>query len=117
MTMFDLLRREPDVRKFTAGEAVFTEGEPGDCMFAVVEGDVAIRKGERVLEHVHAGGVFGEMALIDKTPRSASAVAVTDCQVVAVAEKRFMYLVQQTPYFALEIMHVLADRLRRNTSS
>jgi CRP-like cAMP-binding protein len=117
MSIFEMLRREPDVRTFSAGEAIFTEGETGDCMFAVVEGEVTIRKGERVLEHVHAGGVFGEMALIDKTPRSASAVAVTDCQVVAIAEKRFTYLVQQTPYFALEIMHVLADRLRRNTAS
>ncbi len=66
---------------------------------------------------MRAGGVFGEMALIDKAPRSATAVAVTDSQVVAVGEKRFMYLIQQTPYFALEIMHVLADRLRRNTAS
>jgi CRP/FNR family transcriptional regulator, cyclic AMP receptor protein len=117
MAIFDLLRREPDVRNFRADETVFTEGDPGDCMFAVIEGEVAIRKNEIVLERVGAGGVFGEMSLIDQSPRSATAVATADCRVAAVGQKRFTFLVQQTPYFALEIMHVLAERLRRNTAS
>jgi CRP/FNR family cyclic AMP-dependent transcriptional regulator len=107
MPVFDLLRREPDVRTFRAGETVFAEGEPGDCMFAILEGEVAIQKNGSVLEQVKAGGVFGEMALIDQHPRSASAVAVSDCNVVAIGQKRFVYLVE----------HVLADRLRRNTAS
>jgi CRP-like cAMP-binding protein len=117
MAIFELLRREPDVREFAAGEIVFVDGEPGDCMFAVLEGEVAIKKEGRVLETVKPGGVFGEMALIDQEPRSASAVAATDCRVAALGQKRFLFLVQQTPYFALEIMHVLAERLRRNTAS
>lgn len=117
MAIFDLLRREPDVRTFRAGETVFHEGEAGDCMFAVLEGEVEIQKNGIVLERVGAGGVFGEMSLIDHSPRSASAVAGTDCSVAAVPQKRFTFLVQQTPYFALEIMHVLAERLRRNTAS
>ena len=57
------------------------------------------------------------MALIDHAPRSASAIASADSRLAAIGEKRFTYLVQQTPYFALEIMHVLADRLRKNTGS
>jgi CRP-like cAMP-binding protein len=117
MAIFDLLRREPDVRNFRAGETVFTEGDPGDCMFAVIEGEVAIQKNGMVLERVGVGGVFGEMSLIDHAPRSATAVAATDCRLASVAQKRFTFLVQQTPYFALEIMHVLAERLRRNTAS
>jgi CRP-like cAMP-binding protein len=117
MAVFELLRREPDLRTFRTGETVFTEGDAGDCMFAVIEGEVAIQKKGIVLERVGVGGVFGEMALIDHAPRSASAVAATDCSLAAVGQKRFTYLVQQTPYFALEIMHVLAERLRRNTSS
>jgi len=117
MAIFDLLRREPDVRTFQAGENVFHEGDAGDCMFAVLEGEIEIRKHGVVLERVGSGGIFGEMSLIDQSPRSASAVAATGCRVAAVGQKRFTYLVQQTPYFALEIMHVLAERLRRNTVS
>ncbi|MGA8806556.1 MAG: cyclic nucleotide-binding domain-containing protein [Thermoanaerobaculia bacterium] len=117
MAIFELLKREPDVRRFAAGETIFREGEAGSCMFAVLEGEVAIEKNGVVLERVGAGGVFGEMALIDHAPRSASAIAGSDSSVAAVGEKRFTFLVQQTPYFALEIMHVLAERLRRNTAS
>ena len=84
-------------------------------MFAVLEGEVDLRKGDHLLETVRSGGVFGEMALIDREPRSATAVARSECRVIAVSEKRFTLLVQQTPYFALQIMQVLAQRLRRNT--
>lgn len=117
MSVFELLRNEPDVRTFTAGEVIFAEGQAGDCMFAVLEGEIEIRKHDHVLETVGVGGVFGEMALIDQEPRSAFAVAKTDCRVAAVGQRRFTLLVQQTPFFALQIMHVLADRLRRNTAS
>jgi CRP/FNR family transcriptional regulator, cyclic AMP receptor protein len=117
MPVFDLLRHESDVRALTAGEVIFAEGQAGDFMFAVLDGEISIQKNGKVLETVRSGGVFGEMALIDEQPRSASAVAITDAHIVAIGRKRFVYMVQQTPYFALEIMHVLADRLRRNTSS
>ena len=70
-----------------------------------------------MLETVGPGSVFGELALIDQKPRSATAVVTRDCRLVAVGERRFTTLVQQTPYFALEIMHILANRLPRNTSS
>jgi len=117
MAIFELLRREPDIRSFKSGETIFSEGDAGDCMFAVLSGEVGIQKGARLLERVESGGVFGEMALVDQSLRSASACALTDCTVAALGQKRFTFLVQQTPYFALEIMHVLADRLRRNTIS
>lgn len=91
--------------------------EAGDSMFAALDGEVEIRKAGRVLETAGAGSVFGELELIDQEPRSAAAVVTRDCRVVAVGERRFTQLVQQTPYFALEIMHILADRLRRNTST
>lgn len=117
MPVFELLRNEPDVRAFAAGEVIFAEGQAGDCMFAVLDGQIEIRKQEKTLETVSPGGVFGEMALIDQEPRSASAVAKTDCRVAAIGQRRFTLLVQQTPYFALQIMHILADRLRKNTSS
>lgn len=113
MTEFDYFRNEKDVRSFRAGEVIFSEGEPGDCFFAVLEGEVEIQRHGHAIETVEVGGVFGEMALIDRSPRSASAVASRDTRVAAIGQGRFTFLVQQTPFFALHIMHVLADRLRR----
>jgi CRP/FNR family cyclic AMP-dependent transcriptional regulator len=84
-------------------------------MFIVKSGTVALVKGDRRLEVVEAGGMFGEMAVIDREPRSASAVADTDCDLVAIEKRRFWFLVQETPYFAQLVMRVMADRLRRQT--
>lgn len=113
MSTLDALRREPDLRSYPQGALIFKEGDPGDCLFAVVEGMVEIRLHGNAVEQVAAGGVFGEMALIDGQPRSASAIAVTDCQLAVIPEKRFLRLVEQTPRFALEIMRVVTERLRR----
>lgn len=117
MGTFEFLRREKDVRTYSAGDYVFREGEPGEALFAVVEGEVEIRLKDRVLETVGPGSVFGEMALIDRSPRSADAVATTDCTLAAVTQRRFTFLVQETPFFAVDIMRVLAERLRRYSAS
>ena len=75
--------------------------------------NVRIVSNGRELELLGPGGVFGEIALIDNGPRSADAVAATDCRVVPIDENWFKFLVQQTPFFSLQIMRVMADRLRR----
>lgn len=113
MPNFDIFSREPDIRAFRSGEAIFREGDPGDCMFVVVEGEVDIQVHGRVVDHLAAGSVFGEMALIDGLPRSGTALAATDCRLAAISEKRFLRLIEQTPRFALQIMGVITDRLRR----
>lgn len=105
--------RNSDVRSFRAGETIFRQGEPRTYMFVVNEGEAEIRIGDRIVEVVGPGGIFGEMAMIDGAPRTASAIARSDCKLVPIDEKRFQFLVQQTPYFAIEVMRVLADRLRR----
>jgi CRP/FNR family cyclic AMP-dependent transcriptional regulator len=68
--------------------------------------------GNRTLAELSANSIFGEMALIDDAPRSATAVAKTDVELVPVSEKQFLFLVSQTPYFALKVMRVLAKWLR-----
>jgi len=75
MQTFAILRHEPDIRLIRQGETIFKEGDPGDCMFAVVEGAVDIELRGTIVEHIPPGGVFGEMALIDGLPPSARAVA------------------------------------------
>lgn len=116
MVTIDLFRNDDDTRNFSAGEQIFREGEAGDFMYVVVEGEVDLFIHGRLVEHLGAGGVLGEMALIDQTPRSASAVASTNCRLVAIDERRFKFLVQQTPNFSLQLMRVIADRLRRMDS-
>ena len=64
-----------------------------------------------------ADSIFGEMALIDNEPRSATAVAITDVELVPISEKQFLFLVSQTPYFALKVMRILAQRLRATNMS
>ena len=117
MPSFAYFANERDIRAFKAGDVIFADGDFGEHMFAVLEGDVEIRSGDRVLEMVAVGGVFGELALIDQAPRSATAIAMRDCRLAAVSRERFIALVQRTPYFALDIMKILADRLRRATAS
>jgi CRP-like cAMP-binding protein len=78
----------------------------------IKSGRVRIQLGNRTLSELSANDIFGEMALIDDEPRSATALAVTDFELVAVSEKQFLFLVGQTPYFALKVMRVLAQRLR-----
>lgn len=99
-----------------AGTVIFEAGQPGDVMYVVIEGELDVVDGDRVLDTVGEGGIVGEMALIDKQPRSATAIARTDCRLAPVNERRFVFLVHQTPYFALEVMRVMADRLRRTNA-
>jgi len=99
-------------RSFRNGDTIFREGDMADCLYVIQQGDVEIRLGNRVLGTLNPGGIFGEMALIDGAPRSATAVAASDVIVVPVTEKQFLFMVSHTPYFALNVMRILADRLR-----
>jgi CRP-like cAMP-binding protein len=112
-----LFRNAREVLPVPAGEAIFRQGDAGDAMFVVLEGEVDIVAGGQPIETVGAGGVFGEMALIDGAPRSASTVARTACRLVRIDETRFRFLVQQTPFFALQVMRIMAERLRRTTAA
>jgi len=113
VTVIKLFQNTKDFRIFSAGETIFAQGEPGDVMYVVLEGEVDIKAEAEVLDHLSEGHIFGEMAIIDREPRSATAIAATDCRVAPVDQKRFTFMVQQNPYFAVEVMSVMADRLRR----
>jgi CRP/FNR family transcriptional regulator, cyclic AMP receptor protein len=100
------------VREYRAGEVIFREGDPATELFIVKSGTVEIHLGNRLLGTLPERSIFGEMALIDPGPRSATAVAATDATVVPVGEKQFLFLVGRTPHFALNVMRVLVQRLR-----
>jgi CRP/FNR family transcriptional regulator, cyclic AMP receptor protein len=100
-----------------AGGVIFREGEQADELFVIKSGYVCIQIGNRMVAELTADDIFGEMALIDSEPRSATAVAITDVELVPITENQFLFLVGQTPYFALKVMRTLAQRLRVTNKS
>jgi CRP/FNR family transcriptional regulator, cyclic AMP receptor protein len=112
MQRLNLFAPTSDFEYFPAGEVVFSEGDPGDVMYVVQEGEVDILLGGRVIETVRAGGVVGELAMIDNSPRSATVVARSNSRLVPIDEKRFAFLVQYTPNFANHVMQIMSERIR-----
>ena len=113
VTPINLFKHSKDVIELPAGGALFREGDSGDTMFVVLQGAVEVIHGDRVMETIEAGGIIGELALIDTVPRSASAIAATPSRLAQVGKREFMFLVQEHPTFALQVMSVMAERLRR----
>lgn len=99
-------------RSYKAGEKIFVTDDEGDCMYVVRSGTVEIRYYGAVLDRVGPGGMFGEIAIIDGATRSATAVAIEDCEVAPITREGFLTLVQRKPTFALDVMKALARRIR-----
>jgi CRP/FNR family cyclic AMP-dependent transcriptional regulator len=112
MATVNIFKNYQQFESFPAGHTIFQEGQPGDLMYVVKEGEVDIFIHGQHVETVGPGGVVGEMALIDHTARSATAIAKTDCQLVPLDENRFNIFVHQVPFFSIQVMRVMADRLR-----
>jgi len=112
-TTIELFRNTPDSSSFAAGQTIFKEGDPGDVMYVVQSGQVDVLIHDKIVYSIGPGGILGEMAVIDTQPRSATAVAQTACKLVPVTQKRFTFLVQQTPFFAIEVMRTVVERLRQ----
>ena len=109
-----LFSHEPNARVFHAAEIIFEAGSTGNLMYAVQSGEVDILIGGTVVETVGPEGFFGEMALLEDAPRSATAVARGETSLAVIDSFAFMRQVSRNPFFALEVMRVLAARLRRS---
>lgn len=112
MAILNLFKFVKDQISFPAGYVLFTENETGDNAYVIIEGEVDITFKGHILETISSGGLIGEMALIDHQTRSATATAKTDVKAVVIDRNRFLFMVQETPSFALEVMKIMADRLR-----
>lgn len=110
----EIFQKQPDPKKYVAGEVIFEEGRPGDRMFGIIEGSVDLVVDGKVVETIEHGDIFGEGALVQpQGTRASTAVAKTDCVLAELDMERFLFAVQNTPMFAVEIMHSLSTRLRR----
>lgn len=115
-SILNLFRYAENTHTFAAGETIFTEGSTGHEMYVVLEGSVEIRVGNKTLDVIGPGEVFGEMALIDYSARSATAIAKDDCTSASLDKRQFLRMVERTPTFSLNVMQILAGRLRRMDS-
>jgi len=92
---------------------IFRAGDKADTMYVIRSGATKIERAGHVVATLSQGSMFGEMALIDGSPRSATARAKTDCELAVIGQETFLYLVHETPFFAMAVMRTLVDRLRR----
>ena len=111
-----LLQRSGETEEYEAGSTIFSQGDPADRMYVVVSGTVSMIVDGKNVETLGPGGLFGEMAVIEREPRSGTAVAESDTTLVGIDKRRFWFLVQETPFFAEIVMKVMASRLRRETA-
>jgi CRP-like cAMP-binding protein len=97
---------------YQRGSVIMVAGQTASLMYVVVEGRVEISIRGAVIERVGSGGVFGEMALIDQSPRSANATAETDCTLLAINRNVFLNLVKTDPMFGIALLSATAERVR-----
>ena len=112
---------EKCINEYDASEVIFEEGSTGRELFVVLEGKVDIVKttgaGRTTIASLGKGEFFGEMAVIDGSARSATAVAaIAGTRVMRINHARFVYLVSQQPAFALMVMDALSKRLRASNA-
>ncbi len=108
------LDREP--AHHPLNKVIMKEGEAGIFMYIVVEGRVAVSIKDKVVERVGPGGVFGEMALVNQSPRAATATAETDCSLLTVNRNDFLALVKSRPEFGVALLKSVAERMRHLTA-
>jgi CRP-like cAMP-binding protein len=112
MNPADLFREDTDTVQLAPGDFLFHAGDKRDCRYVLLEGEMDILLGNYVVETAKEGALIGEMALIDDSPRAASAVAKSACRLAQIDQRVFDFVVQQHPAFARHVMKELAARLR-----
>lgn len=114
METIDIFKHATNAETIPAGQVVFAQGDPADVMYAVVEGLLEVEVNGRVVGSIGPGQVVGEMALVDRHagPRTATVRAVSESRVVPVDEDEFQRFVHRTPFFALQMLRIVSERLR-----
>lgn len=110
---FALAKAGNGIEFVPAGSTIFSAGEEGDCMYYLHRGAVDIIINDRCVGQLGVGNIFGEMSLIDGSVRSATARAHVDCEISSINSDTFLALVKESPHVSLDIMRMLAARLRK----
>jgi CRP-like cAMP-binding protein len=113
MLFFDLFRHDAEPLKIDAGEVLFRQGEAGDAMYVLLEGEAEILINDVLFEKCTSGTIVGEIAVCDHSPRTATVVASTPCVLAVIDSRRFRFLLDETPGFAIAVIQVLAQRLKK----
>ncbi len=107
----ELGRPEPAV--FQAGKVIMSTGAVGAFMYVVLQGRVAVAVDKNVVEHVGPGAMFGELALVDRAARAATAVADTDCRLLAINRNQVLALLKTKPVFGASLLKSIALRMQQ----
>ena len=108
-----IFQKQPDPQAFSAGQVIFEEGQPGDNMYGILEGQIDILVNGKVVETIQTGEVFGVGILVGVKNRTYTAIAKVDSKLVFLDDKGFLFAVQETPMFAIEVMRSYSERLSR----
>lgn len=104
------------VTRYRQQSVIMREGQSGACMYVVKEGKVAIGVQNRLVALVNPGGTFGEMALVDQSPRSATAISETECELLSIDRASLLAAIKANPAFAFAMLRDGASRLRHLTA-
>jgi len=113
MDIRQLFDAAENIEVYSPGDVIFREGDQAHHMYVVLDGEIELQVQGHPVGSSRAGDLMGEMAIVGSHKRTATAVAKTACRLAPVTERRFVLLVQETPYFALHVMKVLTDRIVR----
>ena len=111
-----LVAKAADVVTVKGGSEVVKEGSPGHEFFLILDGEAAVKRGKRKIATLGPGSYFGEMALLDRGPRSATIVADSDLKLVVLGQREFMGLLDQVPALSHKLLVAMATRLREADS-
>jgi CRP-like cAMP-binding protein len=112
MLFYDLFRLDPEYVEIKEGNTLFREGDDGNEMYVLITGKADVIMGGVLIGKCSQGDIVGEMAVVDGSPRYGTVTATTDCKFVVIDKKRFHYLIEETPGFALEVIRIVAKRLK-----
>jgi CRP/FNR family cyclic AMP-dependent transcriptional regulator len=97
---------------FGSGAVVFNRGDPGSCMYVVQSGVVEMLIGDKVVEVCGPNEAIGFMSMIDEAPRSSTARVKEACELSVIDQRRFRFMIDEVPNFALYVMGAMARRIR-----
>lgn len=112
MKVTGVFRNAKETRELPADAVIFEAGDMGEEMYGVVAGKVELRLRDGAVLELGPDDCFGEMALVDRSPRSATAVATEPTTLAVIDRHRFLFMITETPMFALQVMSGMAELLR-----